>query len=640
VSPASVRPGLGVRDLLRRRQDKPRRHLRPGITVEDFFDQMNRLGVRYAVLRWFETLPEVGPGEDIDILVADEDLPLLRPFLSSYYVAPGTQAFDVYSVSGLPGSDFLGVPYFTPSLASGLLDRSVLLRGRYRVPSDQDHFDSLAYHAVYHKDSRSGLPAHALAQPATDDMEHDYAAVLAGLAERLSLRVPLTLEGLDTYLAEKGLRPPLDTLDKLRSPGSWLTEHLERVWGPVDAGQPGLTVFVLRQRAEHLLDRLRTELLREGFEPLETVHLSGDVADRVQTATRGGNWGQGPWQVNGGPPAAYVIAYDLSRSLAEDALPSNPHRVADAKQAIRERLLASLPPGERYNPLHSSDDPRQAMDYLAVLEDPGLAARLEHRIEGIQRAMSVPYPLVEVLPSLQRRAVTAVVRHPEHGECVCKLFYPSSRRYLARELRAMTEFADLPETPTLLESGDNYLLTRRYTDTGRHVRRTLPGLRHVQLVPSASAALARLARTLHDRGAYLLDLSSQNLLTDPVEGLKVLDWEFLQSYQAAKPRLTRSPTVLGRAPSEPGADLPVGVSSSTGGGVAFRPLFTGLPKVVLLHVPAWALPLIAEPGMLLLYGARSLRRVARQLPRIGRSRGKRLIKAALTVLVSQTGRRG
>jgi hypothetical protein len=638
---ASVRETRDFSVLVRRRKDRSQRHLRPGLGLEEFFDELNRLGVCYVVLRSFESLPVVDPGRPIDILVADRDVSRLRPFLSSYIVAPGTQTFGVYSVSGLPGSDLHGVPYFSSAFAGGLLDRSVLLRGRYRVPSEQDHFDALAFHAVYHVGTDSGLPESASVKGSGDGGEYDYSTVLASLAERLSLSIPVTLEDLDAYLAGKGLRPPLDTLDKLSQSNSWLHGHVERLWGPVDAGMPGLTVFVLRQRAMHLLDRVCTELLREGFQPLETVHLAGDAAERARTETRGGNWGRGPWPVDGGAPGAYVIAYDLSRSLGEAALPSDPNRVSAAKQTIRQRLLNTRRPGEKlYNPLHSSDDPRQALDYLALLEDPGLMERLQRRIDDINQLMTMPYPLVEVLPSLQRRAVTTVVRHPQHGDCVCKLFYPSSGRFLARELRAMTEFADCPETPVLLERGENYLLTRRYTDTRQHVRRRLPGLRHVQLVPSASAALARLARDLHGRGAYLLDLSSQNLLTDPVEGLKVLDWEFLQSYQGARPRLVQSPTVLGRAPMEAGADLPVGVSTSTGGGELFRPLFTGVPKVVLLHVPAPLLPLLAEPGMCLLYGARLVRRAVLRVPQLGRSRGKRLVKTVLTALVSNAGNRG
>ena len=632
----------GMREMLRRRREKPRRHLRPGLPVDDFFDQLNRLGVRYAVLRWFDTLPSVEPGEDIDILVADEDVRLLRPLLGSYVIPPRTQKFDVYTVSGLPGSDFLTVPYFTPTLATGLLERAVLRSGQYRVPSDQDHFDSLAYHAVYHKGERSGLPENAAAQPSTRSGEHDYAGVLASLAARLALSVSLTLEGLDTYLADRGLRPPLDTLDKLSAANPWLRAHLDKLWGPVDAGMPGLAVFVLRERAAHMLDRLCTELLREGFEPLETVHFTRDVAQRVTSGVRGGNWGQGPWPVTGGGPAAYVIAYDLAQSIGEAASPADPLRVVDAKLAIRDRLLGTLEAGEpRYNPLHSSDDPRQALDYLALLDDPGIVTRMQRRIADLRTSMAFPYPLVEVLPSLQRRAVTAVVRHPEHGECVCKLFYPHSDRFLVRELRARTEFADLPETPALLESGPNYLLTPRYTDTRGHVRRTLPGLRHVQLTPRTSAALARLARDLHERNVFLLDLSTQNLLTDPVDGLKVLDWEFLQDYPGPKPAsAAESPTVLGRVGAGFVADLPVGASTSEGRGTLFRPLYTGVPRGVLLRAPGRAIDFLAEPGMIALYGARFLRRTAQGAVSRARSTAKRAGRVALRALRARSGGRG
>jgi hypothetical protein len=627
--------------LLRRRRDKPRRYLRPGLPLDEFFDELNRLGVRYAVLRWFETLPNVDPGEDIDILVADEDVQRLRPFLRSYLVPPATQKFDVYTAGGLSGSDFLTIPYFVPSFARDLLERTALERGRYRVPSEQDHFDSLAYHAVYHKGERSGLPADAAGEARSDEAEHDYAGVLAALARRLSIPASLTLEGLDTYLAEKGLRPPLDMLDKLSAANPWLRARVEKLWGPADAGMPGLAVFVLRERARHLIGQLHTELLSEGFKPLETVHLAGDALSRVSAGVRGGNWGQGPWPAAGGGPFAYVVAYDLSQSVGEGTPEQAADRVTEVKLAIRDRLLDTLGPGERkFNPLHSSDDPRQALDYLAALDDPGIVTRLQRRIAELHAAMTFPYPVVEVLDSRQRRAVTAVVRHPEHGECVCKLFYPDSSRFLERELRARTEFADLPETPELLESGPNYLLTPRYQDTGAHVRRSLPGLRHVQLTPRASAAMARLARDLHERGAFVLDLSTQNLMTDEVHGLTVLDWEFLQDLPSGRSPFAASPTVLGRVPAGSNADTPVGPQLGGGRGVVFRPLFTGVPRAVLLRAPARLLPVLAEPGMIALHAARLVRRAV-LLSAVRLRRGSpAAIKAVLAAVLVRSERGG
>ena len=616
-------------------REATRRHLRAGLSIDDFFDELNRRGVRYAVLRWFESLPEVDPGEDIDVLVADEDLPALRSLLRSHRVSPARQKFDVYSVTGQPGSDYRGIPYLSPALAARLLDRAVLLRGRYRVPCPEDHFDSLAYHALYHKGERSGLPESAGAGAAPGTPEHDYAAILAGLAAGLGLSVPITMADLDAHLAASGARPPLDTLEKLAESNEWLRRRIEAEFGPADADLPGLAVFVVREAAAALLDRVCAELLREGWEPLETIRLDPAAAARAAAHVRGGNWGAGPWPVSGGGPVAYVVAYDLSSAVGDGEAAPGPDRVLASKLAIRRRLLADRPSGTSFNPLHSSDNPRQALDYLAVLDDPAVVGRARQRIDGLRAEMVFPYPVVELLPSNRRRAVTAVVAHPEFGECVCKLFYPSARRFLVRELRARTEFADQPEVPALLGSGPNWLLSPRFSDTGAHVRRPLPGTPHVQLTPRTSRSLARLARVLHERGSYVLDLTPLNLLTDRREGLKVIDWEFLQEFPGDRPPLTASPTVLGSAEGLPGVDTPLGVSSSGRAVVTvFSPQVTGLPPRLLLTGARPAVPtsLVAEAGMVAAALLRTTWTSARRARSTARGSARRAARAVVASL--------
>jgi hypothetical protein len=80
-----------------------RRHLAPGLDLEIFFERLKQRDVRYVVLRWFDTLPFVGEEEDIDLLVADEDLDYVRSLLATRRSVRTTQKFDIYSVSGLPG---------------------------------------------------------------------------------------------------------------------------------------------------------------------------------------------------------------------------------------------------------------------------------------------------------------------------------------------------------------------------------------------------------------------------------------------------------------------------------------------------------------------------------------------------------
>jgi hypothetical protein len=127
-----------VRRLLRRPPDSARRYLRRGVTVDEFLGRLTESGVRYAVLRWFETLPQVGAGEDMDVLVADQDLPVAESLLTPYRRLRSAQKVDLYTAGGLR-TTWGGVPYFSADLAARVLDRAVLLRSRYKVPTPVDH---------------------------------------------------------------------------------------------------------------------------------------------------------------------------------------------------------------------------------------------------------------------------------------------------------------------------------------------------------------------------------------------------------------------------------------------------------------------------------------------------------------------
>mgnify|MGYP006211368535 CR=1 FL=1 len=98
------------------------------------------------------------------MLVHDEDVDkvrgLLRPRPLSAKILGRRDLIrcDVYSVSGLRGSSYQGISYYPPHLAEGILERAVRHRSGAMVPSGRDHFYSLAFHALYHKGLRSGLP--------------------------------------------------------------------------------------------------------------------------------------------------------------------------------------------------------------------------------------------------------------------------------------------------------------------------------------------------------------------------------------------------------------------------------------------------------------------------------------------------
>ncbi|WP_230850566.1 hypothetical protein, partial [Vibrio harveyi] len=61
-------------------------YLKPQYTVETFFSELNDRGVKYSVLRWFEELPLVKDGEDIDMLVLDKDFDLCMTYFTPFEI--------------------------------------------------------------------------------------------------------------------------------------------------------------------------------------------------------------------------------------------------------------------------------------------------------------------------------------------------------------------------------------------------------------------------------------------------------------------------------------------------------------------------------------------------------------------------
>jgi hypothetical protein len=194
------------------------------MTLIEFFDILRRERVTYVVLRWFDELPDVEPGHDVDMLVDDGDVDFVKSLLADR-PRKGSQHVDIFSRSGLPGSDLGGAPALPLSLAQESLTRAVWLRDRYRVPDLRCHFLGLAFHAVYHKGYSSGLSAGSGADEVRSAARHDYEAVLRDLAARLGESVILTLDGLDRYLADQNLRPSPAMLRQLENMNPWIREH-------------------------------------------------------------------------------------------------------------------------------------------------------------------------------------------------------------------------------------------------------------------------------------------------------------------------------------------------------------------------------------------------------------------------------
>lgn len=191
-----------------------RRRLIPkNLTVAEFLGILKQKNCRYVVLRWFDKLPNQWYGDDIDILVSDEDSKKVISMLTRS-TKKGGMPCDVYSVSGKKGLGYRGTCYYPPAKAAEMLQNSITIRGGILVPSPEDYFYSLAYHAVYHKGLKSGLPAGKNEPPSCWDPEHDFTSILSEMAQKLNIDIDINMESLKAALNKKGWSPSPEMLKR------------------------------------------------------------------------------------------------------------------------------------------------------------------------------------------------------------------------------------------------------------------------------------------------------------------------------------------------------------------------------------------------------------------------------------------
>lgn len=351
-----------------RHEAKPsaRLWLSPELGLAGFFAELERRRLRWSVLRWWEALP-ARKGGDVDMLVHDDDLDELSRILDGRI---GSIPLDVYAVFGSRGHSYGGACYYPSPLAAAMLERSVLNERGVRVLAPEDAFHALAYHALYHKGEASGLPSTTPGVRPFADPKHDFATILPAMARGLGFELAPTMEAIDELLAEHGWRPPRDTLRKWSRKNRWIRSRWFREHSR--AQEPGLVVFVLRRRAieQDLLPLVQREIQASGFEILRVLELDPAAAERVERGTRGGNWGRGDWPADGGPPACVIVGFDpaplpLRRRFRRRYPDMDNGRIVE-KRRIRDAVNATLPPSERSNLLHSSDNAEEALEYLAL----------------------------------------------------------------------------------------------------------------------------------------------------------------------------------------------------------------------------------------------------------------------------------
>ena len=547
---------VSLAGLKKLQKSKVRQFLRPGLSVGKFFKELNQRGVSYVVMRWFEELPETRTEEDIDILIADEDIDKIWDLFGQNR---NKQKFDIYNVTGSRGHHFKNLPYYPPELARQVLANRTWHKEIFAVPDTRRYFLSLAYHAVFHKGSKSGIPNRHHADEEFN-ADHDYISYLRNLAEPAGFSGRDFEEFNDLYqlLSVEGWVPEFDTLRKLAEHDPWLRDLLPESAEDISDGE--MVVFIVRQWVvDHdKLDTVKQIIQKKGLEILKSVVLEGEAKNRAVNKIRGGKWDKGPFPKSGGPPAAVIICFDYHPrkpdKLTRKTHPFVKNHNVMLKYTIRDYINEEMLYFNHVNSIHSADNEVEAFEYLKLIF-PQEADDIKKLADKRREAYRTRFPVLHLYKSYRSRAKIEKIDY--HGkQAVKKTFKISFKHYLEREAFAYKHFSELLDTvPPLWEQGDNYIIIPWYDNqlegtSERNIKKLLR--------PHAEQVVRSLY-VFYREGYALIGFNTDNLLLTSKNQIKLIDFEFLYRYQSKPQTFLHSYDITG-IPKDFDGDLPRGLT--------------------------------------------------------------------------------
>lgn len=335
--------------------------IKAGLDVQSFFERLKKEEIKYCCLRWFEELPDVVDGGDIDLLVSNDDVHTLMKYVDLKEGVAGSVKLDVYTVYGSSGTRYRGLPYYPPHFASKIISSSTYNCRGIRVPSDEMYFYSLAYHAVYQKKFSSGIPFKP-GSGVKKEIKHDYLGKLRCLADKVNAKFDPTIIGIDKLLYEKGFYPGVDTLYKIGMKESWIKGIFEKD-GFLSHHFPGFNLLVIRESGVggESLSKVRGVIKDTGYSIVFEHQLDDKEKNLAKIYLRGGNWDNpGVYKAHGGEPAYFFGVYDYNiKKPSVRMLKNHPgtdnSRVRAVKSELRKELNNGVDKDDFVNYVHASN---------------------------------------------------------------------------------------------------------------------------------------------------------------------------------------------------------------------------------------------------------------------------------------------
>ena len=355
--------------------------------LHGFYEAMNASDIPYCVLRWADAVPFEGASDaayshDVDHLIGRHVIAKIYRMASA---RPGRAKCDFYSINGERGSAYARMPYLTPALAAGILERRVRHDYPFYVPCAWDAFFSFAFHLVYHKGIECGVATGLEGITPNPAPARDYLAELLELARlaQVPLRRDITLLGLHNLLRAHQWNMPLDLMVRwprkhavLRA----LIDHDEALLAPLVTQVQGLYVFVLRSQSRVPQNQtIASEMIATRFDILDSRVLSPAEVTALSRLTRGGNWYEKS-HLDPIPPTDIIVCRERTTRgplpdgmSAEKVAKRYPHILNTdvlIKRDVRSVLRRAQSNPQTQTSVHATDNPMETAETLqAVMGD-------------------------------------------------------------------------------------------------------------------------------------------------------------------------------------------------------------------------------------------------------------------------------
>jgi hypothetical protein len=328
-----------------------------GLTSLEFMQTLENKKIKHALLRWSEDIDTI---DDLDILIFPDNFNSIRK-LAKY---SRTHNGVIVDLATTDGSELYGVkePAYPVLLSCKWLNNSFVNKIGIRILSDNDQFDALIYHVLFHKGFKTEIPL----TPSNEEWRNNkYMNELNRISNKLNINIENSLEGLLELADNRKITPSIDTLEKIARSNPFVEYILSKKGGDIDIKYNLLGCFILRDITFQDLESIFRDFIEKNcIKIIINKKLSNSEKALFSSRSRGGVW---PDRDGGGPSSVIFFIPDSSRikNINDFDFQAN---LKNLKFLIRNKVNNNARIFTK-SALHSADTSLVANSYLSLLDD-------------------------------------------------------------------------------------------------------------------------------------------------------------------------------------------------------------------------------------------------------------------------------